>query len=452
MSELREDSRSIEALEREAAKLRKINAALMSRVERSMDQQFNAFSLFETAIALDHQVRDRTRQLRDALHSIEKANESLYRAKQQAEAASSLKSSVLISVTHDLLQPLNAARLTLSTLAEMISSRNGTALVEQVDRSLLTLENLLRSLLDIAKLDAGALRPDVRPIAISSLFEPLLDEFAPEAAKRGLSLRICPSSLAVVSDAMMLRRILQNLLANALRYTRTGGVVMGCRLRADRACIQISDTGPGIAQAQQEAIFLEFQRGESSIGDLAGFGLGLSIVRRFANVLGHDIELASRLGHGSTFLVKLDRADPALVREEGHEVQRIDVEYGGLQDAKILLIENDASSAQAMATLLEKWGCHVVTSVSLIDALTQIAALGELPDAIVADLHLDHQESGLAAVQQIRQQLQLEVPAVIVTAAYPGKAAKEASLCGLEVLTKPVKPAEMRALLSFLLA
>jgi len=452
MTELQDNSGSIEELKRQAAKLKKINAALMSRVERSMDQQFNAFSLFETAIALDHQVRDRTRQLRDALHSIEKANDGLYRAKQQAEAASSLKSSVLISVTHDLLQPLNAARLTLSTLAEMIESDNGTALVEQVDRSLLTLEDLLRSLLDIAKLDAGALRPDVRPILIASLFEPLLDEFAPEAAKRGLSLRICSSSLAVISDAMMLRRILQNLLANALRYTRTGGVVMGCRLRGDRACIQVSDTGPRIPSAQQEAIFLEFQRGESSVGDLAGFGLGLSIVRRFAGVLGHDIRLASRLEHGSTFAVELDRAEPALVRKEAHEVQRIDVEYGGLEDAKILVIENDASSVQAMAALLEKWGCRVVTSDSLADALARIAALGNLPDAIVADLHLDHQQSGLAAVQEIRQQLQLDVPAVIVTADYSEKAAKEASLYGLEVLTKPVKPAEMRALLSFLLA
>ncbi len=452
MSQPPDNSLSLAELQRQATKLKKINAALMSRVERSMDQQFNAFSLFETAIALDHQVRDRTRQLRDALHSIEKANESLYRAKQQAEAASSLKSSVLISVTHDLLQPLNAARLTLSTLAEMISSRNGTALIEQVDRSLLTLEDLLRSLLDIAKLDAGALRPDVRPILIASLFEPLLDEFAPEAAKRGLSLRIVPSALAVVSDAMMLRRILQNLLANALRYTRTVGVVMGCRLRGDRVRIQISDTGPGIPQAQQEAIFLEFQRGESSIGDLAGFGLGLSIVRRFAGVLGHTIQLASRVGHGSTFSVELDCADPGLVRDERHEVQRIDVEYGGLEDAKILLIENDPCSAQAMAALLEKWGCDVVSSVSLGDALARIAALGELPDAIVADLHLDHQESGLTAVQEIRQQLQLEVPAVIVTADYSEKAAKEASLYGLEVLTKPVKPAEIRALLSFLLA
>lgn len=442
---------SVPELQREAAKLRKINAALMSRVERSMDQQLNAFSLFETAIALDHQVRDRTRQLREALHSIERANESLYRAKQQAEAASSLKSSVLISVTHDLLQPVNAARLTLSTLAEMIESRDAATLVDQVDRSLVTLEDLLRSLLDIAKLDAGALRPQLRPILISSVFEPLLREFAPLAAKHNLGLRICPSSAAVVSDAMMLRRILQNLLANALRYTRAGGVLMGCRPRGHRVCIQVCDTGPGIPRTQQEAIFDEFQRGESSLGDHAGFGLGLSIVRRFATVLGHDVRVSSKLGRGSTFSVELDRLDPADVPSEATEVQRVDVQCAGLEGAKILLIENDTLSAQAMAALLERWGCDVATTVSAEDALERLGALGGAPDAIIADLHLDHDGNGLAAVEEIRGQIRMDVPAMIVTADYSEEAAREASRHGLELLKKPVKPAEMRALLSFLL-
>jgi signal transduction histidine kinase len=225
-----QEPRSLEMLERETIKLKKINAALISRVERSMDQQANAFSLFETAIALDNRVLERTRQLQEALRSIERSNDNLLRAKQQAEAASSLKSSVLISVTHDLLQPLNAARLTLSTRSEMDIPGQGAALIGQVDRSLLTLEDLLRTLLDISKLDAGVLKPDIRPITVASLFEPLRQEFAPVAAKRGISLRILPSPHAVVSDPLMMRRILQNLLSNALRYTQKGGVLMGCRL------------------------------------------------------------------------------------------------------------------------------------------------------------------------------------------------------------------------------
>lgn len=447
-----QDHRSLEALERETIKLKKINAALISRVERSMDQQANAFSLFETAIALDNRVLERTRQLQDALRSIERSNDDLLRAKQQAEAASSLKSSVLISVTHDLLQPLNAARLTLSTLAEMDIFGQGAALIGQVDRSLLTLEDLLRTLLDISKLDAGVLKPDIRPITVASLFEPLRQEFAPVAAKRGVSLRILPSRHAVVSDQLMMRRILQNLLSNALRYTQKGGVLMGCRLKGNRLCIQVHDTGPGIPEAQQQAIFVEFQRGESSDGDQAGFGLGLSIVHRFATELGHDIELNSRPGQGSTFSITLPRAASEDMVEAGREVQHLDFRYNVLEGRKILLIENDPSSAEAMATLLEKWGCDVAIATSAVDAMDDIGALGEPPDAIVADLHLDHGENGLDAVNTIRDQIRIDVPAIIVTADYSTEAEREAAVYGLELLRKPVKPAEMRSLLSFLLA
>ncbi|MBQ8106572.1 MULTISPECIES: hybrid sensor histidine kinase/response regulator [unclassified Afipia] len=447
-----QEPRSREMLERETIKLKKINAALISRVERSMDQQANAFSLFETAIALDNRVLERTRQLQEALRSIERSNDDLLRAKQQAEAASSLKSSVLISVTHDLLQPLNAARLTLSTLSEMDIPGQGAALIGQVDRSLLTLEDLLRTLLDISKLDAGVLKPDIRPITVASLFEPLRQEFAPVAAKRGVALRILPSPYAVVSDPLMMRRILQNLLSNALRYTQKGGVLMGCRPRGDRLCIQVHDTGPGIPEAQQQAIFVEFQRGESSDGDQAGFGLGLSIVHRFATELGHDIQLNSRLGRGSTFSITLPRAKSEDVVEAGREVQHLDFRYNVLEGRKVLLIENDPSSAEAMAALLEKWGCDVATTTSATDAMDNIGALGEPPDAIIADLHLDHGENGLDAVNSIREQIKIDVPAIIVTADYSTEAEREAAVYGLELLRKPIKPAEMRSLLSFLLA
>lgn len=447
-----QEPRSREMLERETIKLKKINAALISRVERSMDQQANAFSLFETAIALDNRVLERTRQLQEALRSIERSNDDLLRAKQQAEAASSLKSSVLISVTHDLLQPLNAARLTLSTLSEMDIPGQGAALIGQVDRSLLTLEDLLRTLLDISKLDAGVLKPDIRPITVASLFEPLRQEFAPVAAKRGVALRILPSPYAVVSDPLMMRRILQNLLSNALRYTQKGGVLMGCRPRGDRLCIQVHDTGPGIPEAKQQAIFVEFQRGESSDGDQAGFGLGLSIVHRFATELGHDIQLNSRLGRGSTFSITLPRAKSEDVVEAGREVQHLDFRYNVLEGRKVLLIENDPSSAEAMAALLEKWGCDVATTTSATDAMDNIGALGEPPDAIIADLHLDHGENGLDAVNSIREQIKIDVPAIIVTADYSTEAEREAAVYGLELLRKPIKPAEMRSLLSFLLA
>jgi signal transduction histidine kinase/CheY-like chemotaxis protein len=441
----------IAALEREAEKLRKINAALMSRVERSTDQQLNAFSLFETAIALDQQVRDRTQQLKQVLLSLEKTNGRLLQAKQQAEAASSLKSSVLVSVTHDLLQPLNAARLTLSALSEMATEPKGVALTEQIERSLATLEDMLRTLLDISKLDAGVLRPEYGPVAVASLFEPLEQEFRPIAAKRNLALRIVPSSGVVRSDTLMLRRILQNLLANALRYTQRGSVLMGCRISGCNICIEVHDTGPGIPEAQREAIFVEFQRGESSAGDKVGIGLGLSIVRRFAGVLGHDIRLTSRPGKGSIFSVTVPlSADPVMMQVR--EQASVDYRYGGMQGAKILLIENDLSSAEGLASLLEKWGCDVAVTISKAEALERICALDGIPDAIIADLYLDNGETGLEAVDVICNAIKTDVPAIIVTADHSAKAASDVSAFGHELLKKPIKPAEMRSLLSFLLA
>jgi signal transduction histidine kinase/CheY-like chemotaxis protein len=441
----------IVSLEREIAKLRKINAALMSRVERSTDQQLNAFSLFETAISLDQQVRDRTQQLKQALQSLERTNGYLSQAKQQAEAASSLKSSVLISVTHDLLQPLNAARLTLSALAEMVGSAKETSLTEQIDRSLATLEDLLRTLLDISKLDAGVLKPEIRPVSISMLFEVLRQEFIPIAAKRHLDLRISPSAETVSSDPLMLRRILQNLLANALRYTQRGGVLMGCRPKGANVSIEVHDTGPGISETQREAIFMEFQRGDTSIGDDAGIGLGLSIVRRFATALGHEIDLKSRPGRGSMFGVTVPRSFASDVAASRCEPARLESAYGGMENARILLIENDLSSAEGLANLLEKWGCEVAIATSAADALDGIGAGDEVPDAIIADLHLDNGETGIAAVEAIRNAIRTDVPAIIVTADYSAKASLDVASFGHELLKKPIKPAEMRSLLTFLL-
>ena len=441
----------IAALEREIAKLRKINAALMSRVERSTDQQLNAFSLFETAISLDRQVRDRTQQLKQALQSLEKTNGHLSQAKQQAEAASSLKSSVLMSVTHDLLQPLNAARLTLSALAEMVGSAKETLLTEQIDRSLATLEDLLRTLLDISKLDAGVLKPDIRPVSMSMLFEVLRQEFIPIAAKRQLELRISPSADTVLSDPLMLRRILQNLLANALRYTQRGGVLMGCRPRGANVSIEVHDTGPGIPETQREAIFMEFQRGDTSIGDDAGIGLGLSIVRRFATALGHEIDLKSQSGRGSMFGVTVPRSLASDVAASRCEPVRLESAYGGMENARILLIENDLSSAEGLANLLEKWGCEVTIATSAAGAIDGIGARDAIPDAVIADLHLDNGETGIAAVEEIRKAVKTDVPAIIVTADHSAKASLDVASFGHELLKKPIKPAEMRSLLSFLL-
>ena len=368
----------------------------MSRVERSVDSQFNAFSLFETAIALDHQVRRRTQELQQAMRSIEKA-------KRQAEAASSLKTTFVTSVGHDLLQPLNAARLALSALSELQTGPEGGVLIEQVDRCLVTLEDLIRTLLDLSKLDAGVMQPEIRSFELNEVMEPLAREFDHFAQKRGLKLRIFATRRTVRSDPSMLRRILQNLLANALRYTSHGGVLVGVRRRGENALVQVCDTGPGIPEDGREAIFQEFQRAHSDIPGQTGFGLGLAIVRRFAQVLGHPVSLSSRVGRGSTFSVLIPLSDALPPPPVAAAPMR--VYTNRIAGAKILLIENEPAVSEAMILLLERWGCDVAVAISGAEAVEKLRALSNPPQIIIADLHLNNGELGPQAIEAVRRRL-----------------------------------------------
>ncbi|MDI9846904.1 ATP-binding protein [Rhodoblastus sp. 17X3] len=435
-------SENTDDLKRQIEKLEKINRALMSRVERSVDSQFNAFSLFETAIALDHQVRRRTQELQQAMRSIEKA-------KRQAEAASSLKTTFVTSVGHDLLQPLNAARLALSALSELQTGTEGGVLTEQVDRCLMTLEDLIRTLLDLSKLDAGVMQPEFRSFELNDVMEPLAREFDHFAQKRGLKLRIFATRRTVRSDPSMLRRILQNLLANALRYTAHGGVLVGVRRRGDNVLVQVCDTGPGIPDDRREAIFQEFQRAHSDIPGQTGFGLGLAIVRRFAHVLGHPVSLASRVGRGSTFSVLIplsSEAPPPPV-----PAPQFRAFPNRIAGAKILLIENEPAVSEAMILLLERWGCDVAVATSGAEAVEKLRALANPPQIIIADLHLNNGELGPQAIQAVRRACGKDAPALLVTADHSSRAEDEARRNKLEMLHKPVRPAELRSLLSFLL-
>jgi len=441
----------LERLRNENRKLAKINAALMSRVERGMDQPQNAFGLFEVAISLDKTVRRRTVELQAALRSVERTNEALKRAKAQAEQANSFKSTFLAFVSHDLLQPLNAAKLSLSGLMELQEDPDYAPFLRQVDLALGNLEDLIRALLDIYRLDAGVLKPDASLFAIERILEPLRRDFAPVAASRGLKFKVLGSDAYVRSDALMLKRILQNLVSNALRYTRRGGVLVGCRPLGDGLRIDVSDTGPGIADERREAIFEEFQRGSAPGAETIGFGLGLSIVRRFAQALEHRVDLSSRVGHGSTFSICLPR-EPAPIRIAGREAERAPSLVYGLSGAQVLLIENEPVVAVAMQRLLEGWGCHVAIARSGGEAREGLRAAARGPDLIIADMHLDHGERGLDAIDQIQEDIDIPVPALLVTADHSEAVTKAAAERGLEILRKPVKPAELRSLMAYLLA
>lgn len=444
------EAEEIARLTRENAKLRKINGALMSRVERAMDQPANAFSLFEVAISLDNRVRRRTNELQAALRSVERTNEALKKAKERADQSNSFKSTFLAFVSHDLLQPLNAAKLSISALQELETQPSSANFIRQVDLALSSLEDLIRTLLDISKLDAGVMKPDICVFEIERVIGPLRLEFEPIAAARGLKLNVRHSDAVIRSDPLMLRRILQNLVNNALRYTRSGGVVLGCRKRGGRLRIEVNDTGPGIPEDRREAIFEEFQRDVSATSDYGGFGLGLSIVRRLALALDHPVDLKSRPGFGSTFAISapLDVATHAALE---HVAGAPPAVYG-VDGADILLVENEPSVAQAMKALLERWGCDVRVAANSVEARERLRDLGHRPDLIIADLHLDNGELGFDAIRRIQSEIDTPVPAFIVTADHSEGVTTTATALGLEILRKPVKPAELRSLMAYLLA
>ncbi|ODN72227.1 sensor histidine kinase [Methylobrevis pamukkalensis] len=300
------------ALIRRVHKLERINAALMDRVERSMDVHGNAYSLFQTAISLELQVKSRTEELTAVLHRLEATNEALRLAKEQAEQANAYKTRFLAAASHDLLQPLSAARLSTSALIEMQTSPEAEAVADQVDRALTSIEDLLKTLLDISKLDAGVTRPEVKTVPLADVFAALASDFQRIAAQKNLAFRIRPTQLAVLSDPVMLRRILQNLISNALRYTRAGGVIVGVRHAGPGMIdVEVADTGIGIPEAEHASVFEEFRRGAgSATGDAAGLGLGLAIVRRMAAALDHGVAFRSVVGHGTRFRIRLPLTEP----------------------------------------------------------------------------------------------------------------------------------------------
>jgi signal transduction histidine kinase len=434
-------------------RLKKINAALVSRVERSMDQQGNAFSLFQTAIALENRVRLRTDELHSTLRRLEQSNVDLSAAKESAELANLSKTRFLAAASHDVLQPLNAAHLSISALSEIQTSDEGKKLVRQVERSLETMEDLLRTLLDISKLDAGVIRPDIGDVNLETLFSSLRSDFQPLAELNGLKLKFRQAHASVRSDRTLLRRILQNIISNALRYTRSGGVLVGIRHRGDTVRIDVADTGCGIPEDQRDAVFEEFHRGSiSADASLAsgGLGLGLAIVRRIAGALDHPITFSSKVGQGTIFHIDVPVGQDCPAAAASVELER--PRGYGLFGTNVLLIENDAEVMLAMTGLLERWQCVVRQAATTRDALALLGDTAWVPDIVIADQHLDGGDLGSHTIAEVRDYLGRMVPALIVTADPSDAVVNAARMAGIELMRKPLKPAQLRALLAHLLA
>ena len=392
------------------------------------------------------------RRVQDRTSALTALNEALHRAKIVAEEANVGKTRFLAAASHDLLQPLNAARLYVSSLLEQQREPSAElSIVRKVDASLHVVEELLGTLLDISRLDAGALKPEVENFALGGLFELLRVEFAPLAERKRLTLRIVPTSLVVASDRQLLYRILQNLLSNAIRYTASGKVLLGVRRHAGGSdLIQVWDTGSGISSEHHGLVFQEFRRFATDPGDEKGLGLGLSIVERIGRILRHPISLRSEVGHGTMFSVEVPRGSrpeptAALEAMPPRAASRLD-------RALVLCIDNEASVLDGMKTLLESWSCRVMLAPGLREALALLAGGGARPDAMIVDYHLGRAGDGVDCVEELRRHLGTDLPAVLVTADRSDAVRSRAIATGLAILHKPVKPAALRALLMRLLA
>jgi Na+/proline symporter/signal transduction histidine kinase/ActR/RegA family two-component response regulator len=385
---------------------------------------------------LERRVRERTAELTEV-------NQALAVAKGKADEANLDKTRFLAAASHDVLQPLNAARLYATSLVERSMPSPEAKLVRNIDASLEAVEEILNVLIEISRLDAGRLEPDITVFALSDVFERLEVEFSPLAREKGLELLIVPTRLWVSSDRRLLRRVLQNLVSNAIKYTAKGKVLVGVRRHGEKLSVQVGDTGPGIPKGKRSLIFKEFERLEETAHSVRGLGLGLAIVERIGKVLDHAIDMRSVLGRGSLFSVELPQAAPRAATDQAMIAAPTAGRIAGL---KVLCIDNEPDVLNGMQALLEGWGCVTQTAQNAVEAIDQLRRTGDMPDIVLADFHLDG-GTGLEAVAAVHSAVQSQIPVIVITADHSAEVQREIRKLGYALLRKPLKAAALRALM-----
>jgi len=399
---------------------------------------------FEAAEALERSNATLEKHVRDRTEELTRLKSELALAKSTAEDANISKTRFLAAASHDILQPLNAARLYVTSLVERQNGGEDSRLVENIDDSLEAIEEILGGLLDISRLDAGAMTPSITSFKIGDLMRSLEIEFAPIARAKGLKLTFVPCSLPVESDRLLLRRLLQNLISNAIKYTPRGRVLVGCRRHGRSLQIGVYDTGVGIPILKRGEIFKEFHRLEQGARIARGLGLGLSIVERLARVLNHGIALDSNVSGGSFFSVTA--AIAKAINHTAAVTSATPLSRTPMSGALIVCIENDPAILDGMRTLLTAWGAKVIAVADPEAAIEAIEAAGGQVTGLLVDYHLDR-GNGVAAIRDIRRRFGESIPAILITAdrsPHVRAAAREEKIA---VLNKPVKPASLRALL-----
>lgn len=391
---------------------------------------------------LEARVAERTRELSEL-------NRQLLLVNQQVERANQSKSRFLAAVSHDLTQPLNAAKLFTSSLLEMLPAEEEPArIARHIDDALGATEDLISDLLDISRLEAGKFKAKKLDFALHDLFDNLKAEFGVLAQAGGIHFSVVESKLAVHSDVRLLRRVLQNFLTNAFRYNPGGRVLLGCRRLGSKIRIEVWDNGPGIPQDKQEAIFDEFSRlDHSRTAREQGLGLGLAIARGISLVLGHQLTLQSWPGKGSVFAVTLNLATRPVA---AHPVAAPALRDSQLEGVRVLCIDNERDILAAMSSLLGRWGCEVRCAVDLAEAEALVAD-GFLPRLVLSDYHLDDGKTGLEAIAALQQVCGDEPGGIIISADRKSELQAQIRERGYGYISKPVKPLKLRALMNSLL-
>ncbi len=400
---------------------------------------------------VDKQARAITTQIRlrveneELVAELRRQNAIAEQARIAAEEASRSKSRFFAAANHDLRQPLHSLGLFATALRNGSEGRAGIKLVDQILQCTDSLERLFDNLLDISRLDAGQVAVKLHIVPLNDVLTRLRSMFTIPAQEKNLKLRLRPSALHVHTDSTLLFRVLSNLVSNALRYTQSGGIVVGCRRRGDKVLIEVWDTGIGIPAEHQERIFEEFYQLNNPERDRTrGLGLGLATVRRIAQLLDHPVQVQSRVGRGSRFSIEVPIADPARVPTASatveHKIPNL------LRGKFIVVIDDEASVRLGMQSLLESWGCSCLTASNAEEALAGMS--GRIPDFIIADLRLRGENTGIEAIKALRAELGNGVPAVLVSGDTATDQLRKVSAAGLTLMHKPLKAVRLRAMLN----
>ncbi|UEM21449.1 response regulator [Skermanella mucosa] len=375
--------------------------------------------------------------------------ENLLEARIEAERSNRARSRFFAVANHDLRQPLAALSLFVGALENRLKDPTSRDILRAMNTALATIKNLVDAHLDIARIDAGTLRVEPVGHSVNGLLTRMALEFAGPARQKGLTLHVAPCSAVIRSDRDLLERILRNLLSNAVRYTSSGRILLGCRRQGGRLRIEVWDTGPGIPADQLDIIFEEFYRGNTpSTSESAGFGLGLSIVDRLSRLLDHSLSVRSREGKGSVFAITVPMEGEAEIRAEPAHAPARPNDAGR---PRVLVIEDDVIVLQALELLLDQWGCDVTAASGYDEAVEGVTAQADPPDLVIADFRLSGPASGIVAIRQIAKMLGADLPGLIITGDTDPRCLKEARLSGYPLLHKPVSALALRAAVASLL-